>query len=921
MSNRQRQQVGYRQFRPQGTKADGLLAVSREGGDMERRVAAGFARLAGQFGQMADRQAAIEGERAGIRAALAGAPQAGMITGGSAARGIVVGEKDSNETAAAARDYLIQKHGLQPHQAAAIAGHGMQESGFNLKAVGDNGTAHGAFQHRGDRLVNGKRYAASSGRSWDSLEAQLDFVMHELATSESYAGNALRAATNLDEAVAAFMHFERPAGYTRANPTAGHGYTSRLAYAKGLSGIAIDDAARDGPMRVTPIGEAVPVRAGAPGTFRPTGSATIRGRAYDVAGTRTYLQQLDVTMQQDMAAVYDAYSEDPAMLQKALGELKTAHLQDHVFDEIAGDYSAVYDKKSLNMLERSREAAKIRQEQKDREEFLGRIDTLEEEKARFLAGQNAGSEADADDLFSIQGSIDEHYDNAVSRGILTQAEADRYKASSMRDTSVAFYLGQADGKSSDEIVEMRQQIAKDYSEGKLENVDRESWARIDGGLEKLSKDRTTAERQASDNLRRQGDEFALRIVDGASISEAEYARFERGLGVSPEAEAIGQSALRRLNVARHLRTNPPGVVRQNLAEILKGPDGSVNREDLTFARDLIARQEKALETDPLALAERYGAVPLVPGLLDAMQTGGAISAVKGRVDTAHAVAERFGVAPKYFTGTEKVEIAELIRTEPDTSLGLIAGIVEAGGAASVDMLRELREAAPEAEWAGVVLALGGNPRAAQDALLGNQPGVDGKRPPNPVKKQRQAVTSEVLGGALSQLHPEDSSRVEESAMSIARRQAEVAGVAPDSPEAEEIYRRALNEAAGAVFSPDGQRGGFAEINGRTVLLPPGMTAENVEDLLEGMSEQDLEAISAPLSPLGEFGVKVTADDIRDGVLFAVAPGAYRIGKERGGRMEFVADPAGGFWELDLARLAELQRQRLSPNFGAGGGGF
>lgn len=276
----------------------------------------------------------------------------------------------------------------------------------------------------------------------------------------------------------------------------------------------------------------------------------------------------------------------------------------------------------------------------------------------------------------------------------------------MRDTSVAFYLGQADGKSSDEIVEMRQQIAKDYSEGKLENVDRESWARIDGGLEKLSKDRTTAERQASDNLRRQGDEFALRIVDGASISEAEYARFERGLGVSPEAEAIGQSALRRLNVARHLRTNPPGVVRQNLAEILKGPDGSVNREDLTFARDLIARQEKALETDPLALAERYGAVPLVPGLLDAMQTGGAISAVKGRVDTAHAVAERFGVAPKYFTGTEKVEIAELIRTEPDTSLGLIAGIVEAGGAASVDMLRELREAAPEAEWAGVVLALG-----------------------------------------------------------------------------------------------------------------------------------------------------------------------------------------------------------------------
>ncbi|TYC51620.1 hypothetical protein FMN50_20270 [Rhodobacterales bacterium] len=896
--------------------------MARDGGDLERRVAAGWARLASETGKFADRQAAIEGERQGMLDALAGAPQAGTVTAGTAPRGIVVGEKDSNERAAAARDYLIQKHGLQPYQAAAIAGHGMQESGFDLAAVGDNGTAKGAFQHRGDRLVNGQRFAARSGRSWDTLEAQLDFVMHELANSESYAGNALRNATNLDEAVAAFMHFERPAGYTRENPTAGHGYSNRLAYAKGLSGVAIDDAARDGPMRITPVGEAVPVRAAAPGGFRPTGSATIRGRAYDVAGTRTYLQQLDLAMQQDMTAVYNAYADDPAMLNKSLGELKEAHLRDHVFDEIAGDYSAAFDQKALNMLERSREAARIREEQKDREEFLGRIDTLEEEKARFLAGQNAGAERDAEDLFGIQNSIDEHYNNAVTRGLMSQAEADRYKASSMRDTSVAFYLGQADGKTSDEIAEMRTQMAKDYSDGKLSNVDRESYARIDAGLDKLTKDTKTAERTTTNTLKRDGDALALRILEGETIPAQEVTQFERNLQASPYAETVGQSALNRMRVAQLLKTNPPAAVRQKLEEILKGPDGTVNRDDLAFARDLIARQEKSLDKDPLALAERYGAVPVVPGLLDEFQASGALSAVKGRIDTANAVADRFGIAPKYFTGTETAEIAELIRTDTDTGLGLIAGIVEAGGDVSGDMLRELRETAPEAEWAGLVFALDGSPGAAQDAILGNQPGPDGKRLENPVKKQRRVVTADVMGGALSQLQPDDANRVEQGAMSIARRRAAEAGVDADSPEAAEIYRSALNEAAGAVSSPGGQRGGFAELNGDSFLLPPGWTLEEVEDVLEDLTDQDLKQMGAPLSRLSEFGVSVTADDIRSANLYAVAPGVYRVAKQRSGRLEYMADPAGGFWELDLNRLRTGQERRLrGGNANSGGGGF
>ncbi|WP_281932205.1 phage tail tip lysozyme [Roseibium album] len=914
MANRQRQAVRYRKFKPQSRQPEGLLAVAREGGDLERRVASGYVRLAGQLGRFADRQAAIEGEQAGIRDALAGRPEAGTVTGGSAPRGIVVGEKDANETAAAARDYLIERHGLQPHQAAALAGHGMQESSFNLSAVGDNGTAFGVFQWRGNRLTNLKRFAKRTGRNWQQLDTQLDFTMHELATSESYAGKALKSATNLDEAVTAFMHFERPRHYTRANPAAGHGFANRLAFARGLSGVVGDEAARSSPLSATPIGEAVPVNVAAPGTFRPTGSATIRGRAYDVAGTRTYLQQLDLTMQQDMANVYDAYNEDPAMLEKALGELEQAHLKDHVFDEIAGDYSAQFGRKSQRMVERSREAFEVRQEQAEREKFLGRIDELEEEKSRFLAGQNAGAGRDAEDLFGIQSSIDAHFDDAVVRGVMSAEDAERYKKSSMRSTAVSFHLGQADGKTAVEISEMRKQIATDYSDGKLDNVDRESFADIDQGLAKLAKDRETAEGEAIEDLRREGDDLAQRIVAGETIPVHEVTNFQRLAEAAPDGNVISQSALRRMRVAHALKTNPIAVVRQHLEDLVKRPDGTVDTDDLAFARKLIEGQEKALETDPLNLAERYGSVPVVSGILDDMQAVGSIPAVQERIDTAHAVSKHFGIKPKYFTGDEPAKVAELIRSDPEAGLALVAGIVEAGGDVSGDMLRELRDTAPEAEWAGVVFALGGSARAAQDALLGNQPGPDGKQLPNAVKKSQRVITGEVMGGSLSQLHPEDRTRIEKSAMSIARRRAVQAGVDPDSREAEAIFRRSLNEAAGAVAGIDGQRGGFGEINGEQVLLPPGMSADGVEDLLEGMTDEDLEALGAPLSPLAGFGVKVTADDIADGILLAVAPGVYRVAKEKGGRLDFIGDPAGGFWELDLKRLAQIQNVRAGLGF-------
>jgi hypothetical protein len=136
--------------------------------------------------------------------------------------------------------------GYPRHQAVAIVAHGAWESGGWAKnrdiattALGDLGTAHGGWQWRGDRYV-GKNGLLSFTRnhcpthSSSELEVQMRFIDWELQHTERRAGHLLQEASNLEEAVAAFMAYLRPAHFTWENPRGGHAFDRRLKIAKEL---------------------------------------------------------------------------------------------------------------------------------------------------------------------------------------------------------------------------------------------------------------------------------------------------------------------------------------------------------------------------------------------------------------------------------------------------------------------------------------------------------------------------------------------------------------------------------------------------------------------------------------------------------------------------------------------------------------
>lgn len=139
------------------------------------------------------------------------------------------------DSTAYAMNWLL-KHGYAQHQAAAMVGHGMQESGLDPNATGDSGTAKGVFQWRGDRLAGLHSFAAATGADPNNIDTQLGFMDHELNTTERKAGDALRAATDVRGATRAGMMYERPAGYTADNPEAGHGWANRFGEAQRLAG-------------------------------------------------------------------------------------------------------------------------------------------------------------------------------------------------------------------------------------------------------------------------------------------------------------------------------------------------------------------------------------------------------------------------------------------------------------------------------------------------------------------------------------------------------------------------------------------------------------------------------------------------------------------------------------------------------------
>lgn len=128
--------------------------------------------------------------------------------------------------------WMFNNLGWSPAQSAGIVGNLQHESGFNPTITGDGGSALGVAQWHPDRIRGLVNFARKNNLNPEALDTQLLYVNEELKTTESAAGNKLKQAQTVPQAVDAMTGFERPSGWSPNNPQGSAGYGSRMQFAQ-----------------------------------------------------------------------------------------------------------------------------------------------------------------------------------------------------------------------------------------------------------------------------------------------------------------------------------------------------------------------------------------------------------------------------------------------------------------------------------------------------------------------------------------------------------------------------------------------------------------------------------------------------------------------------------------------------------------
>ncbi|MCE7026428.1 phage tail tip lysozyme [Jiella avicenniae] len=921
--------------------------------DVWSSLASASGRIADRLGRMADQQAAREGQEAGFAAAAsvrmpgvdfafkegtpgtAGTP--GRYTAASAGSTAPL-TGDLVSRAAFAKKYLETRFGLKPHQSAAIVGHGIQESNLRpVGAVGDQGTAFGMFQWRGARYAGLKRFAASTGRSPDMVETQLDYVMHELRTSERSAGKALASAADVEQATAAFMGFERPQGWTPGNPRGGHAWSKRLKHARQLAGAG--EALAPAPTAAAALSPAEGTIAGAPARFEPgtPGTAgtppaidvhltpgdvapkrmrpgTIRGDAFNAAVTGMHLDRLETAMSAQMDALAMQTPDDPAALSTALDALRGGY-REGLEPREAAMIEGAFQRRKLGLVRSA--ATRWQQNFEDQRQAVFE-DTLASRQDNALRiARIAGTDANADAALAAEM---EAMDRQISGSALSEVQKGRLRRKIETDVLSTRIAGGFDNQP-DAVSRARfaETFQREWQDGKGfgGKVDAESYDRITADMTR----RIEADQVAADKRNRAIDKEITGQIGllkkGFPVPDDRRQALRAAVATTDDP-ALAQNLDFLDGLANWQRAHigaRPQVVDAQIGALKTRmvQDGATPAAltTLDVMESLKSEMAKGLADDPVGWADRAGVARIEP--LDFSSPEGMVKSLVERGNDAEAIGAHYGTEPKYFTPAEKTALARSLEDNPE-NLPVVAGALrEAFGDKTPQALKEISKDAPVvAHVAGLYDATGSQTVALEvaDALAWRK--LDGYEKTLPPPAQLADVARTGLGAALAQM-PDTQMAITQTAALLFEARARRQGLSIDDfdepgSEAQDLYLKSLDDAAGGHSVGDVKMGGIVSVNGVKTIAPAMMMADAVEPLIWNLSQDDL-ATQAPIKSVN--GVPIRPKDLRNGRLVAAGDGLYHmtLGDPSSYDPRYVLGADGQPWTLDLRALTDSQRER------------
>lgn len=676
----------------------------------------------------------------------------------------------------------------------------------------------------------------------------------------------------------------RPDGSSDAQLSAAAG-----SLASTIGGIA-DQAARA-------EGEQAGKTAGLDPHYRPDGSLTIRGQAFNEAATKTYVNNLDAKLRTDLQTTFEANKNNPAALKKAYDDLHAKYIgpDGDVFPEIKGDFNAQfarlrmpYENKALGNFEEDTHAA-------NRAALITNTTATQTNAARMAAADPANPAT----ARNIQVELDRHaklIDDQVANGDITADAGARLKIKTRDDVLSGAALAQADAlKTPEEVAAYRANVKAKFAKGEFNGLSGDGYQGLDASLQQLESKKRTALNAGAAQLSKNLDDYIERAANGYVMSPAEWTAFQTSdAAKTPKGSAILQSGEAKLKIAGLLGRMSIDDASRMVATMRAQANGSggassADADVIGFAEEQLRKQRTAINSDQLGYAEQRRLVPAVAPIDfqsfaaapdPALAAGPLAAQFRDRTAQARAIGSELSRSPQFLRPEEKDRLKEIVDRGGPQALALAGAIVKGAGTDAPGILREISSDAPVLAQAGNIIANGGSMSAARDAFEAAKiKATTGKELPGVPPTISGKIVRDSFGTAYARLG-EDAGVIRATADQITRTRLASGSIDPKSSDAEKIYKRALQEASGATFVDGVQYGGVTTYNARDwtgsaikVPVPPGIRADAIRDVIRSINDTDLAALNTP--PRAADGKAFAARDLAAATPVAVR-GGYRF---------------------------------------------
>ena len=343
-------------------------------------------------------------------------------------------------------------------------------------------------------------------------------------------------------------------------------------------------------------------------------------------------------------------------------------------------------------------------------------------------------------------------------------------------------------------------------------------------------------------------------IAGHNVRDSKFAELQAkviGLGEFGQKQMQELEELRVINAGiSALRKMPPVVLQAEINRSRtgipglgeEGVDTEIEVELLEEADKLLAKMTQRVREDPMSAGVEFGIVKDTPITVMAALTGEAEDAellraeVVPRIEAAEAVASHFQV-PVTLLSDEEANV-------------LLNTLNEASSTAQLSMLNSIFTAFTQDYAADVFAQLGdknktighiaglfyrNNHQFASEALRGIELLKDGYKTPGFIPTETQPIFNEYIGKAFS-VQPEALTTGTEIAKAIYAKRAQSRGL-------EEFDSDLWTDSINAAYGGKDGRGGIQEVFGDKVLLPSGVSVEQIEAALNTITPERLAQVS------------------------------------------------------------------------------